>query len=689
MFKRFLSRSILTAASCALLIAPLHAQAAEQLTTNEADSKEALHVELLGRYSSGAEIGEGGTEIVVYDSDTHHAFSVNGAAKALDIIDLSGLESGEQKIPLLKQITLSDLGVSASDVTSVAIHPEGKFIAVAAPAENKVEPGHVVFMTTDGEYLTHVQVGSLPDMLTFTSNGEKVLVANEGEPNDDYSVNPEGSVSIIDVSSGARSINSESVKNVQFSNEVIGDGVRKVHPDSTFQEDLEPEYIVIDDDNQFAYVALQENNSIAKLDIANEKFVTVKSLGYKDFSNENNRFDASNKDGGIAIKNWPVLSMYMPDGMASYTVNGQSYILSANEGDAQDYDGFSEEERVASLADADLYDLNADLYAGYSQAELDQLIEDGLFNEEQLGRLNTTTQAPVNQEGKYEAVYSYGARSFSIWNANTLELTYDSGADFEEITKKVYQEAYFNSNNDENSFDSRSDDKGPEPESVTIGQIQDSNYAFIGLERVGGIMIYNIDNPATPSYNKYFSSRVFNETEDVTAASGDVAPEGLTFIPAENSPNGQNILLAAHEISGTIAAYQIGIEVEEVPDKEEEPSNEEKTPLPEGQNEDDDVPPTPKPEGNNIEREPKVEPEGGDVEAGLPVKQVKDDGENKGQDIAPKKLSSDQMENKELVAGNRLPDTATMNPFFLLLGTIISAIGFILLKRRKGAVHSS
>lgn len=513
-----------------------------------------LSVELVGRYTSGAEIDEGGTEIVAYDSRTYRAFSVNGAEKAIDILDLSQLESGNAEIPLSKRILLKDLGVEASDVTSIAVHPKGGYIAVTAPAVGKEQPGHVVFMTVDGKALANVQVGALPDMLTFTPDGSKILVANEGEPKEDYSVNPEGSVSVIDLPAQIEDIAQTNVANVRFTEDVIDEDVRKVHPESTYAQDLEPEYITTDSSGQFAYVALQENNAMAKLDIEAKEFISVQSLGYKDFTAPKNKFDASNKDDATDIRNWPVLSMYQPDGITSFESNGETYILSANEGDAQDWEGFSEEARVADLKGQ--YELNADLYVGINQKRLAKLTANGLFEENQLGRLTTSISHPKNEEGKYEAIYGFGGRSFSVWHADSMELAYDSGDDFEQIIKKTDPE-YFNTTNDEDKADNRSDDKGPEPESVITGNVQGKDYAFIGLERQGGIMVYDLSKPAKPKFSTYFSSRIFNGG-DVTEASGDVAPEGLTFIPADQSPTGKELLLAAHEVSGTIAAYELG-----------------------------------------------------------------------------------------------------------------------------------
>lgn len=551
----FIPAATVCTLSLSLFTPTIQAASPEELTYYEKGST-GLAVELVGRYSSGASIDEGGTEIVVYDPNSFRAFSVNGAEKALDILDLSSLKPSETAdIPLLKRIPLSGLGVEASDVTSVAIHPDGEFIAVSAPAVKKEQPGSIVFLTIDGEALGHVKVGALPDMLTFTPDGKQLLVANEGEPTEDYTINPQGSVSMINLSQPIEEIDDQAVTTVLFDEAIIEDDVRKVHPDSSYAEDLEPEYITIDSAGKYAYVVLQENNAMAKLDIEAQKFVSIKSLGYKDYSIPKNQLDPSNKDGGEDIRNWPVLSMYQPDGLASFEVDGQTYLLSANEGDAQDWEGFSEETRVADLAGD--YQLNAELYKGYNQNRLDKLVKNGLFEEDQLGRLNTSIAHPKNEDGKYEAIYGYGGRSFSVWHADTMDLAYDSADDFEQITAEVYPE-YFNSSNDEDGFDSRSDDKGPEPESVITGEVGGTDYAFIGLERQGGIMVYDLSKPTKPKFDSYFSSRVFTGPDaEVTEQSGDVAPEGLAFIPEEQSPTGQNLLLAAHEVSGTIAVYAI------------------------------------------------------------------------------------------------------------------------------------
>ncbi|PAD22622.1 choice-of-anchor I family protein [Terribacillus saccharophilus] len=662
----------LAAASLAL---PTVGQA-EELKVYNRDQAQPLHVEQIGRYNSGSGIGEGGTEIVAYDANTIRAFSVNGAARALDILDLNGLNEGNGEIPLLKRVSLESFGVSASDVTSVAIHPKGDYIAVSVPSEVKTDPGHVVLLDTDGNKLASVEVGALPDMVTFTHDGTKVLVANEGEPSDDYTVNPEGSVSIINVGNGLDNLTAETAA---FTDDIVESDVRKVNPDpenSSYAENLEPEYITVDKDNRYAYVAIQESNAIAKLDLQSNSFSTVKSLGYKDFSKEGVELDPSNKDDGIQIGNWPVLSMYMPDGMTAFQSGGKTYLITANEGDAQDWEGFSEEVRVADLAAEDAYALNADLYAGYTQEQLDQLVQDGLFEDEQLGRLNTSIVAPKNADGKYEAVYGFGGRSFSIWDADSLQQVYDSGADFEKITAEANPD-YFNTTNDEDKLDNRSDDKGPEPEAVITGDVDGRTYAFIGLERTGGIMAYDVTNPTIPTFSTYFSSRNFQGDEAaVDSASGDVAPEGLTYIPAEESPTGQTLLLAAHEVSGTIAAYALGEKAETQPEPvpEEEETEQPVTEPTEPGEEEPAEEPVNEEETSNVE-EPKHDTEKVEEQTETVTENTTTEPESKEQDSV--QIAASAKSDNDDAEGQPLPNTSTNVFNWLLGGVALVAAGVI------------
>ena len=428
-------------------------------------------------------------------------------------------------------------------INSIAI--EDGVVAAAIEGEATDDLGSIVFFDTDGNVLNQVTVGALPDMVTFTPDGTKVLVANEGEPDeDDPTINPEGSVSIIDISDG---IESASVTTADFTAyngqeaELREQGVR-IFPEENFANDVEPEYITVTPDGSQAFVSLQENNAIAVVDLETNEITDIQPLGWKDFSLANNGLDSSDEDEAINISTQPVFGLYQPDAIASYEVDGATYYVTANEGDAR-----SEDERVEELElDAATFPNAAELQA-----------------EDNLGRLEVSTiDGDTDGDGDYDQLVSYGGRSFSIRDAHG-NLVFDSGDDFAQITAEQVPEL-FNSNGTVDSFDSRSDAKGIEPEGVVIGEIEGKDYAFVGLERVGGIMVYNISDPANAEFVQYI-----NPIDEETGDALDLAPEGLQFISPEDSPNGSPLLTVSNEVSGTVSIYQINIsEVEESADSE-------------------------------------------------------------------------------------------------------------------------
>ncbi|MCH4532866.1 choice-of-anchor I family protein [Staphylococcus haemolyticus] len=506
-----------------------------------------LNITHKGRYTSGADFGNGGTEIVKYNQKNGYAYSVNGDKEALDIIDVKH-PGKDGAINLVKRIYLQDNGIEAGDLTSVTVHPSGDYVAVSAPAVDKTKPGHVVFYGSNGDYINNVTVGSLPDMVTFSKDSKYLLVANEGEPSDDYTVNPPGSVSVIDVMGGPANVTANNVRTAMFTKE-HQEGIRALGPNA---EDaylnIELEYIAVDSQSKYAYVTLQEVSAIAKVDIAKGQIVQVKGLPYKDHSLAQNAMDVSDEDGKSELRRAPVLGLLQPDGIDTYDYNGETYLLIANEGDSQDYEGYSEEKRVKKLKDD--IQLDARYYQGYTQAELDDMVKNGLFDDEQLGRLKvTTSHAFKDADGKYNALVSYGGRSFSILRASDLEMIYDSGSDIEQRVLDLLPER-FNANYesaDDIKVDDRSDDKGPEAENVVVGKVGSHSYAFVGLERVGGIMIYDITNPNEPYFVKYLYD----------PDNKDISPEGITFESAEESPNGKPMLIASFELSGTTSVWEL------------------------------------------------------------------------------------------------------------------------------------
>lgn len=497
------------------------------VTTTTAQDDPSLQLTPIGTYATGS-FDEGASEIAAYDSGTQRLFVTNAEEDSLDILDISDPTNPT----LVSKITFEDYG---DGINSVAVY--NGLVAAAIEGEETDVNGVVVFMDTDGNVMDAAVVGYLPDMVTFTRDGAYVLVANEGEPNDDYTVDPEGSVSVINT-------DTFEVMTADFTayNDMLPEGVRVFGPNATPAQDFEPEYIAVSPDSTTAYVTLQENNAVAVVDIASATVTAVVPLGTKDHSVEGNGLDASDDDGVINIATYPVQGMYLPDAIVAYEVGGSVYLITANEGDARDYDGYSEEAEVSEVT------LDPDAFPNAEELQAP----------ENLGVLDITTSwGDTDGDGDYDILYSYGARSFTIWDANG-QVVFDSGDDFEQITAELYPD-YFNSGNDENEFDGRSNNKGPEPEGVTVGMINERYYAFIVLERIGGVMVYDVTNPMGPTFVTYVNNRDFMGDPE-SGAAGDLGPEGALFIPAEDSPNGNPLLVVTNEISGTTTIYDITVE---------------------------------------------------------------------------------------------------------------------------------
>ncbi|MFL1407573.1 choice-of-anchor I family protein [Marinobacter sp. M1N3S26] len=503
---------------------------------------------MLGTWQSGGDVfDESAAEIVAHDPMNQRLFVVNANDRTVDVLDLRDPAH-------LTRVATIDATREGGAANSVAVR--NGLVAVAVEASDKQANGKVVFYDADtlGK-LGEVKVGALPDMLTFTPDGTRVLVANEGEPNDAYDVDPEGSVSVIDLSGGVASARVDTADFRAFDGreeELRRRGVRIFGPAARASQDMEPEYIAVSPDGDHAWVTLQENNAIGVLDINSASIVDVIPLDFKDHSLPGNELDASNRDNGIDIRNWPVRGMYLPDALASYSIQGKTYYITANEGDSRDYDGFGEEYRVGDLR------------------LKDGVFPEGIQDDARLGRLKVTSTlgvangcqpsdpaTDVEADCVFDELYAYGGRSFSIWSEDGDQL-YDSGSEFERITAERLPNG-FNSTNDENAFDNRSDDKGPEPEAVTIGTIDGRVYAFIGLERVGGLMVYDVTDPEHPAFVQYMNNRDFGATDEQLKEghAGDLGPEGLAFIAESDSPTGHPMLAVGNEVSGTTTLYGI------------------------------------------------------------------------------------------------------------------------------------
>ena len=480
----------------------------------------------------------------VFDDAAAEILAYDPASKSIFYTNASDNEIGVLNVTDLSNITKSEIALPAGGVNSVDFY--NGTIAVAFEDTNKQADGKVLFYNLAGNLVNSVTVGALPDMVTFSPNGQMVLTANEGEPNSDYSVDPLGTVSIIDVSGGISNLSQADVTTLDFSayNANINSLVRVNGNNglSSVAQDLEPEYVAVSEDNKTAYVALQENNAIAVIDLTTKTITSVEGLGYKDWSTVGNQIDASDKSTEVTFANYNNLyGMYMPDAMKFFSVNGMDYLITANEGDGREYDTFEDETKVSKI------DLDSVAFPNYLELQEDTV----------LGRLViSATDGDTNNDGYFEKLFAFGGRSFSIWDANTRQLIYDSG---DEIEKHVFaaDPLNFNSTNDDNdSYKNRSDNKGPEPEAVEIAKIDGYTLAFIGLERQGGIMTFDVSDPTNAKFLGYTNNRDFSEDADKPEA-GDLGPEDIIYIDANESPNGKPMLAVANEVSGTVSFFEI------------------------------------------------------------------------------------------------------------------------------------
>jgi len=604
---------------------------------------------LIARYQSNL-LGESAAEIVAFHSTSKRVYVINAKSSQVDI--LSGISSSEALATPLTSSNLTKDGsidISANitesgGINSVAVH--GNLLAVAVENTNKQANGVVAFYRLDettgtASYLSQVAVGALPDNVQFSPDGTKLVVACEGEPSSDYLTDPEGSIGIINITGQSPALSPATSATLLGFKDFNAGGSRasELPPSvrifggafggtlSTVAQDLEPEYVAFAEDSSMAYVSLQENNAIAVVDLTTSKISKILALGNKDYSKAENALDVSDKDknasvkgtmhhngkGRINITDWKgVVGTYQPDAIASYTVNGVNYILTANEGDAREYISGELNEDFETQISCEAEDLNWDVtqnacfngdtptmcatkgllnkenevcFSYVEEFRVEDLTANGSYGDfvapipdsvaaiadnfspeiteqitdEALGRLKITTVNTLNKDtNTVTTLQSYGARSFSIWTESG-DLVFDSGSDIAKITAGRVGE-FFNASNDKKPDDKKNDRssaKGAEPEALTVGVVNGRTYAFVGLERVGGIMMYDITNPYGVQFIEYNLNRDFTKNPTKSTEAGDVGPEGMKFVPADKSPTGQAILIVGNEVSGSTAVYEI------------------------------------------------------------------------------------------------------------------------------------
>ena len=564
-----LSAKTLTASAAALLLATgftvggtatgtstAHAAEVDEPISSSAEDAQ-IDMGFLGSHETG-QFDESAAEITAVHGDT--VFTVNAQAATVDVIDAS-----DPKNPT-KVSEITGTGVA----NSISIREDGLGV-IALEDEDKTQPGTVMFFDANdpaADILGEVPVGSLPDMVTVTPDGTHALVANEGEPADDFSTDPEGSVSVIDLPAEVAAPSDSDVHTADFHEfedggaKTLPEDVRIFGPtpedDLPISRNLEPEYITVAGSK--AYATLQEANAIAVVDIASAEVEEMLPLGLKDHGQVGNGLDASDRDPEDAptvnITEYEGLKgAFMPDTISTFSSGGTDYLVTTNEGDSREWGDFVDAARVKDLGEDGLAPV----------CETSPLADK--LGDEDLGRLNIITDLGLNDAGDcYEELVAFGARSFSVWTTDG-KLVADSGDEFERLTAEAVPE-FFNSNHSESNLEGRSDDKGPEPEALTIGEVGETTYAFVGFERIGGIAAFDLSDPGTPKFATYFNNRDFSvsvedEIENASdpaallSSAGDLGPEGITFLGAEESPSGEAALVVGNEVSGTTSLYSV------------------------------------------------------------------------------------------------------------------------------------
>lgn len=490
---------------------------------------------------TGLVTGSGGAEIPAFHPASKRAYAASGVG--VQVVDLTDPSAPSKLAPIVP----TTLGLGTNDVSHVIV--KGNVLAVSlVNTPDKTLPGKVAFFNAaNGTLLGSVTVGAVPDQLVFTPDGSKVLVANEGEmalaSTNPAGGNPEGSVSIIDVSGGFVAPTLQTATFTSYNGQeasLLASGVR-VFPGNTAAQDLEPEYIAIAPDGLTAMVTLQEANAVAILNIATATFTGINPLGLKNYSTLLADFsdrDSATNGQAIELKNLPAFGIFMPDGISSYEVAGQTYYVTANEGDDRNDFLPSGTPDVLSVNNT-LYDLDNTVFPTEGTAGSTTVAGTGLKGNDQLGRLSVTNlpglRGDLDNDGDIDRILSLGSRSFSILDS-TGKRIFDSGDAIDRILTTYFPFLY---------DDGRSDNKSAEPEGVSIAVIDGKTYAFIGLERSHSVMIFDVTNPASVTFTA------------MANRPGDLNPEGMLNISAADSPTGKPLLLVANEVSFTLTTYEV------------------------------------------------------------------------------------------------------------------------------------
>ena len=483
-------------------------------------------LEVVGRHSTGTWNGSA-SEIAAFHPASRRLFVVD-ARRGLRTIDLSD-PTAPREVALLEREGLN----------SVAVH--GDLIAIVRQPVDRRSRGSLELIDPQGTSLASVEVGFGPDMVTFTPDGKRLLVANEGEATADGAFDPEGSIGVIDLADGVGSPVYRELGFAAFEatrSELAPRGLHCVSPKASLAQDLEPEYVAVAPDGSRAFVTLQENNAIAVVDLAagRERVERIEPLGFKDFSKSG--LDASDRDGGVHIAPAPVWGLPQPDTVKCFEHGGALWLATADEGEERERGDVQEPSRVGKLKHALAPEMAADA---------------------RLGRLQVSSlRGDDDGDGVLDRLFCFGGRGFSLWKVSpdgSIHPVWNSGTEIERRMAELLP-ACFNMDSEKGGgADDRSDNRGPEPEGLEIASVDGRRIVFVGLERAGGVMAWDITEPSTPRFLQWINPR--DPAVHAGPGAGDVAPEGLLFVPAQASPLREPLLVVCNEVSGTTTMHRV------------------------------------------------------------------------------------------------------------------------------------
>lgn len=542
-------------------------------------------IRLIARHQEGS-FEESAAEVIDYHKASKRAFVVNAEENKITVLDLSDLP--KKTIKGKKAFVLNNLKSKATSIdVGKKLKPEngkefkvgainslsivGNLMAVAIENKKAQKSGAILFYRLDSNgsatKLHAVKAGAMPDMVKITPDGKYALSADEGEPSGDYKNDPEGTVTLVKIDSGTPEKTSRQLNfhEVNIPDEVIIKASIKesaANPSAELSKDLEPEYVAVSEDSKIAWVSLQENNALAIIDLTvNEpKIDKVVSLGFKDHGQEVNKLDGNKDDNkGKLSTHEGLYGIYMPDTIVSYTLNGKHYVLSANEGDSRKYryrekskKGEKKKKKKTSyINEVKIKDLKKPLADSIKHLK------------KPLKNLKVHSELGLSADDKYEKLYAFGARSFSIWDENGSQV-YDSGSILEQEILKATPK-FFNTNHKRLKLDNRSDDKGPEPEAIEVAKIKGKYIAFVGLERQGGFMVFDVSDTSDVKFISFINNRNFKAKLKKKGGyknpskAGDLGPESIKFVAAKDSAIGKPLLIVANEVSGSTSVYKINL----------------------------------------------------------------------------------------------------------------------------------